>query len=154
MPERLVYGGSMKGRLIVLVVIGALAACHGSATARDFRTGPLSLAIECDSVAATTLTCIADLDCGLYGCPAGVPFGNVTNLVAWSVDDPTIAALSGKGVLVSVNPGKTTLRALLQQPGISVPNFQRIGVFAGTPPLPLILSRASCTMDRVRPRGF
>jgi len=39
-------------------------------------------------------------------------------------------------VLVSVNPGKTILRALFQE-GITVTSVQRIGVFAGTPPLPL-----------------
>jgi hypothetical protein len=60
----------------------------------------------------------------------------VTELVSWSVDDPSVAVLTGKGVVVSASPGKTMLHALFQV-GITVTNSQRIGVFPGTPPLPL-----------------
>lgn len=56
--------------------------------------------------------------------------------MSWSVDDPTVAVVTGKGVVTAANPGMTTLHALYQQ-RISVTNSQRIGVFAGTPPLPL-----------------
>jgi hypothetical protein len=75
------------------------------------------------------------MDCGLYGCPSDVPTGDLTNLVSWSVDDPTVAAVIGNGVVTAVNPGKTTLRALYQR--IFGSALQRIGVFAGTAPLPL-----------------
>jgi hypothetical protein len=125
----------MNRRAIFSVVAALLAAC-GSPTAPDVRRGPYTLSIPCDTGGAPALRCRAELSCGLYGCGAGVPTGDVTNLVAWSVDDPSVAALTGNGVLVSVNPGTTTLRALFQQ-GITVRNEQRIGVFAATPPLPL-----------------
>lgn len=124
----------MRRSTLLLLVAVALSACHESATTPDDRTGPYSLELHCAS-GATALTCTANMDCGLYGCAAGVPTGNVTSLVSWSVDDSTVAALTGKGVLVSVNPGKTTLRALLQS--ISLMGSQRVGVFSGTPPLPL-----------------
>jgi len=76
------------------------------------------------------------MTCGLYGCPSDVPTGDVTALVSWSVDDPAVAVVTGKGLVAAVNPGRTNLHAAYQQ-RISVTNFQRIGVFAGTAPLPL-----------------
>ncbi|HEX4566099.1 MAG TPA: Ig-like domain-containing protein [Vicinamibacterales bacterium] len=61
----------------------------------------------------------------------------MTNLVSWSVDDPTVAVVTGKGVVTAANPGKTTLHGALLQDRITVTNSQRIGVFPGTAPLPL-----------------
>ena len=131
----------MKRWPLALVVAGTVAACGGSATAPD-RHGPYTLAILCDTSASTPLTCTANLYCGLYGCEAGVPTGNVTNVVSWSVDDVSVAALTGNGVLISVSPGKTILRAVLQSGSdprrqITLTGSQRIGVFLGTAPLPL-----------------
>jgi hypothetical protein len=60
----------------------------------------------------------------------------VTALVSWSVDDPAVAVVTGKGLVTAANPGKTNLHAIFQQ-RITLTNFQRIGVFAGTAPLPL-----------------
>jgi hypothetical protein len=57
----------------------------------------------------------------------------VTNLASWSVADPTVAVVTGKGLVTAANPGKTNLQAALQ----TVTNYVRIGVFAGTAPLPL-----------------
>jgi hypothetical protein len=54
------------------------------------------------------------------------------------VDDPTVTVATGNGVVTAVNPGKTNLHALfLFQGRIATTNSQRIGVFAGTAPLPL-----------------
>jgi Bacterial Ig-like domain (group 2) len=123
-------------RVMLLAVAAVVTACGGTATAPDTRTGPLTLEINCETAGSSPLRCTARMLCGLYGCPSDVPTGDLTNLVSWSVDDPTVAVVTGKGLLTAANPGKTNLHAVFQQ-RITVTNYQRIGVFAGTAPLPL-----------------
>ena len=121
---------------MLLAVAAVLAACGGNATAPDTRTGPLTLELTCDTTGSSPLRCTARMDCGLYGCPSGVPTGDVTSLVSWSVDDPSVAVVTGKGAVTAAGPGKTTLHALFQD-RVTLTNSARIGVFAGTAPLPL-----------------
>ena len=131
----IVCAPTVSRRLLFAAAVAVMVSC-GSPTAPDTRRGPYTLSMLCETAGASPLRCRAVLSCGLYGCAAGVREGDVTNSTSWSVDDPTVAAVTGSGTLVSVNPGKTTLRALLES-GITIRTEKRIGVFPGTAPLPL-----------------
>jgi hypothetical protein len=125
----------MNGRclpLALLLCCALTARCGGAPTAPDRYGNPLIL-LTCPSGTATSLTCTGPVTCDGSGCRPGTPT-DVTATATWTTDDPSVARVTGPGTLVAAGPGYTMVRAAAS--GVSS-GFHPIGVFAGTPPLPV-----------------
>jgi len=115
-------------RTLVIAVAVALLRCGGAPTGPDWRRGPISLIMTCE-LTSPALLCHAIVDCGLYGCPAGMP-REVTDIATWTSDDTAIVRSVGGGRFEAVAPGDTVIHARWDY------NAQRtVAVFPGTSPL-------------------
>jgi hypothetical protein len=121
----------------------AILACGGRPPgAPTVDRSEADLYLRCGVPTATSLMCTAFLSCWLYGCPGGLVPGDVTEDSQWSVDDAAVATVTGKGVVVSRSPGKTSIRAIFRgdkifHDAVSATATQQIAVYPGTAPLVL-----------------
>jgi hypothetical protein len=58
---------------------------------------------------------------------------DVTAIARWTTDDPSVARITGPGILAAVGPGNTVVR--VSSPGVSE-GFRSVAVFTETAPLP------------------
>src|SRR3954451_17923792 len=96
-----VIGRHVRGALVCCVLINR---CGGTATAPDERHGSPVIIVRCESGSASALMCTAPVSCsGLYPCQPGTP-ADVTATATWTTDDPTIAEVTGVGIVAAVAP--------------------------------------------------
>jgi hypothetical protein len=113
-------------------VLALATGCGSTPTAPSDRFGSPAILLRCNSGSASALNCTAPVSCSLYPCRPGVPT-DVTGIATWTTDDPSVARVTGPGVIVAAGPGNTVVRAT--SAGVSE-GFQYVAVFAGTAPLP------------------
>ena len=106
--------------------------CGSTPTAPDNRYGSPLILVRCETGSASALNCTAPVGCSLYPCQPGTP-ADITATATWTTDDPSVAKVTGPGILVPVGPGNTVVRAATSGVG---GGSHSVAVFTGTAPLP------------------
>jgi hypothetical protein len=123
------------GRWLLAGLMLPAASCGGSTPVSPDRHGTPQVYLVCTVASGTTTACRAPIECDLYPCASGTP-SDVTQLAEWRTDDPTVATISGPGIVTSAGIGHTVLRVAWKASDFfTTTYFIPIAVFSGTAPL-------------------